>query len=141
MAGTCEEYSFSFTSCEPLKIIFERVQQYHVYTFLIRIFRQGRSQTFQNGRAARGGGSGVSRGADWDSKWRLSIDLCTKCNFIGGASGGQSFCQGGGCPLLLATPLYFEEPSLHPQRKEVGPLLELDAGGVLGLGVLSVNIS
>ena len=53
------------------------------------------------------GGSGVSRGADWDSKWRLSIYLCTKCNFIWG-QGGQSFCQRGSRPPpppSLATPL------------------------------------
>ena len=34
----------------------------------------------------------MSRGADWDSKWQLSIDL--ECNFIWGERGGQSFCQG-----------------------------------------------
>ena len=34
---------------------------------------------------ARGGGSGDERGgADRDSKWRPSIDLCTKCHFIWG---------------------------------------------------------
>ena len=55
----------------------------------------------------RQGGSRVSRGgADWDSKWQLSIDFCTKCNFIWGEEGGQSFCQGGGRPRPpLATPL------------------------------------
>ena len=58
---------------------------------------QGRSQTFQNEGAARGA-QGWARGADWDPKWRLSIDLCTKCYFIGGQEGGQSFCQGGWLP-------------------------------------------
>ena len=71
-------------------------------------FKQGRSQTFQNEGAARGA-EGWAGGADRDSKWRLSIDLCTKCNFIGGAKGGQSFCQRGRSPPCppppLATPL------------------------------------
>ena len=29
-------------------------------------------------------------GADRDSKWWLSIDLCTKCNYIGGGQGAES---------------------------------------------------
>ena len=42
-------------------------------------------------------GSGVSGGggADWDSKWWLSTDLCTKCNFIWGAE----FLPGAVAPL------------------------------------------
>ena len=48
-------------------------------------------------------GSGVSGGgADWDSKWRFSIDLCTKCNFIGGERGAE-FLPGGSCPPGYAT--------------------------------------
>ena len=56
---------------------------------------QGRSQTFQNEGAARGT-EGVIRGVDWDSKWWLSIDLCTKCNFIGG------MCLQFGVPFSFA---------------------------------------
>ena len=41
---------------------------------------QGRSQTFQNEREQ--GGSESFKGADWDWKWRLSVDPCTKCHFI-----------------------------------------------------------
>ena len=62
---------------------------------------QGRSQTFQNEGAARGaeGWAGGLTGSYWDSKWWLSIDLCTNlCNFIWGARGGQSFCQRGRLP-------------------------------------------
>ena len=60
---------------------------------------QGHSQTFQNEGVARGlRGERGGGGADWDSKWQLSIDLCTKCNFIWG-QGGQSFFQGGSHPL------------------------------------------
>ena len=33
-------------------------------------------------------------GADWDSKWWLSIDLCTKCNFIWGREGGRVSARG-----------------------------------------------
>ena len=40
------------------------------------------------------GGPGVSRGDNWDSKWQLSIDLCTKCNFIWGQEGAE-FLPGG----------------------------------------------
>ena len=50
---------------------------------------QGRSQTFQNEGAAR-----AAQRADWDSKWRLTIDLCTKCNFIGGKKGGRVSARG-----------------------------------------------
>ena len=47
---------------------------------------QGRSKTFQNGRGARGAqGRAWEEGTDWDSKWRLTIDFCTKCNFIWGS--------------------------------------------------------
>ena len=50
----------------------------------------------QGGRTSERGG-----GADWDSKLQLSIDFCTKCNFIWGARGGRR-------PLLpLATPLIY----------------------------------
>ena len=46
------------------------------------------------------GGSGVSGGgADWDSKWRLCIDLCTKCYFIGGPEGGRVSARGAVVPL------------------------------------------
>ena len=50
----------------------------------------------------RQGGWGVSRGrgADRDSKWRLSIDLCTKCNFIWGQEGAE-FLPGGRTPLVM----------------------------------------
>ena len=44
------------------------------------------------------GGSRVSRGADWDSKWRLSIDLCAKCNFIWGQEGGRVSAWGRSPP-------------------------------------------
>ena len=44
----------------------------------------------------RGGG-----GADWDSKWRLSIDLCTKCNLIWEAREGAEFVPGAVEPPLL----------------------------------------
>ena len=39
----------------------------------------------------RGGKGGLrgKQGGDWDSKCRLSIDLCTKCNFIWGREGGK----------------------------------------------------
>ena len=49
----------------------------------------------------------VSRGADWDSKWQLSIDLCTECNFICGAKRGGRVSAGGSppAPPPLATPL------------------------------------
>ena len=59
---------------------------------------QGRSQTFQNGGAARG-----AHGADWDSKWQHSIDPCTKCHFIwGGLRGeGLGFWQRGLKPSCL----------------------------------------
>ena len=41
------------------------------------------------------GEQGGERGADRDSKWRLSIDLCTKCNFIGGGGKrGAEFLPG-----------------------------------------------
>ena len=60
---------------------------------------RGCSQTFQNEgrqggpRGERGVGVG---GADWDSKWWLSIDLCTKCNFIwGGKSPGALTLERG----------------------------------------------
>ena len=65
---------------------------------------QGRSQTFQNEGVARGAqGWGWGGGADWDSKWRLSmIDLCTKCNFIWGLGGRVSARgQSPPCPLWL----------------------------------------
>ena len=45
---------------------------------------QERSQIFKM-RGSKGG-SGVG-GGDRDSKWRLSIDLCTKCHFIWGSRG------------------------------------------------------
>ena len=40
----------------------------------------------------------MSRGADWDSKWRLSIDLCTKCNFIWGREGDRVSDRGRSPP-------------------------------------------
>ena len=64
---------------------------------------QGRSQTFQNEGAARG--LRGEQGADWDSKCRLSIDLCTKCNFIWGGEGAEFQPGGGRPPVPLATPL------------------------------------
>ena len=60
--------------------------------------KQGRSQTFQN--------EGAARGADRDSKWRLSIDPCTKFHFIWGAQGGLDFWLGGSSP-----------PPLRPEGK------------------------
>ena len=45
---------------------------------------RGRSKTFQN----EGAEMGASGGWLWDSKWRLSIDPCIRCYFIGGAQGG-----------------------------------------------------
>ena len=70
-----------------------------------------REKSIQSGALARlfkmkgrQGGSGVSRGADWDSKWRLSIDLCTKCNFIWGREGAEFLPGGGRPPPPLATP-------------------------------------
>ena len=58
---------------------------------------QGRSQTFQNEGVSMGA-QGWAGGADWDSKWRLSIDLCTKCNFIWGARGGRVSARGRSPP-------------------------------------------
>ena len=51
-------------------------------------------------RGRQGGLKGEQRGADRDSIWRLSIDLCTKCNFIWGArgGGGRVSARRGGCP-------------------------------------------
>ena len=49
----------------------------------------GRSQTFQNEGWQGRGLRGDSEGADCDSKWRLSMDLCTKCDFIWGQEGGR----------------------------------------------------
>ena len=82
-----------------------------VYMRVSQSSETGHSQTFQNEGAARGAQGGAG-GADWDSKWQLSIDLCTKYNFIWGkrggrvsAPGGQSFCQGAVAPHPLTTPL------------------------------------
>ena len=58
---------------------------------------QGRSQTFQNEGAARGA-QGWAGGLTADSKWWLSIDLSTKCNFIWGGQGGQSSARGAVAP-------------------------------------------
>ena len=41
------------------------------------------------------GGKGGSRKADWDLKWRLSIDPCTNWHFICGAQGGWDSDWGG----------------------------------------------
>ena len=41
-------------------------------------------------RGGKGDSGASGGGADWHSKWRLSIDLCTKCNFIGGWGGRVS---------------------------------------------------
>ena len=60
---------------------------------------QRHSQPFQNEGAARGAQGLAGGGTDWDSKWRLSIDLCTKCNFIWGREGAE-FLPGGGRPPL-----------------------------------------
>ena len=60
---------------------------------------QGRSQTFQNEGAARGAQG--EQGADCDSKWRLSIDLCTKCNFIEGWEGDSVSARGAVAPAPL----------------------------------------
>ena len=43
----------------------------------------------------RQGGLRGEQGADRDSKWRLSIDLCTKCNFIWGGKRGAEFLPEG----------------------------------------------
>ena len=61
------------------------------------------------------GGLRGEQGADWDSKWRLSIDLCTKCNFIWGARGGAEFLPGGQLPPCppLATPLLIQHTSSY----------------------------
>ena len=57
----------------------------------------------QNEGAARGA---RVRGADWDSKWQLTIDLCTKCDFMGGQEGGRVSARGQLPPdPHLATPL------------------------------------
>ena len=69
---------------------------------------RGIARSFQNEGAARGGGLRGERGADWDSKWWLSIDLCKKCNFIGargGKEGGRVSVRGQLPPCPLATPL------------------------------------
>ena len=51
---------------------------------------QGCRQPFQNEGVAR-----RPRGADWDSKWQLPMDPCTKCHFIWGQhEGGQGFRLG-----------------------------------------------
>ena len=73
-----------------------------LWTPKVPVPMQGRSQTFQNEGTARGA-QGWAGGADWDSKWRLSIDLCTKCNFIWGARGAE-FLPGGSCPPHLPPP-------------------------------------
>ena len=60
-------------------------------------------------RGRQGGLRGEQGGADWDSKWWLFIDLCTKCNFIWGARGGAEFLpEGAVAPPAppLATPQY-----------------------------------
>ena len=44
------------------------------------------------------GASEVSRGADRNSKWRLSIDLCTKFHFIWGLKGVAELLTGGSSP-------------------------------------------
>ena len=51
----------------------------------------------------RQGGSGVSGGGGgWrDSKWRLSLDLCTKCNFIWGLEEGRVSVRGRSPPVPL----------------------------------------
>ena len=46
----------------------------------------------------RKGGSGVSGGADWDSKWWLSIILLYKVLFHLGGKRGAEFLPGGSCP-------------------------------------------
>ena len=54
-------------------------------------------------RGRQGGLRGEQRGLlNWDWKWRLSIDLCTKCNFIWGR-GGRVSARGAvaPCPLWL----------------------------------------
>ena len=70
---------------------------------------RGRGGSQQGGLTFRGIDEGAARGAqvgsgvaDQDSKWRLSIDLCTKCRFIWGAQrgggGGLDFWLGGSNP-------------------------------------------
>ena len=48
-------------------------------------------------RGRQGGAHEWAGGADWYSKWWLSMDLCTKCNFIWGQEGGR-VSAGGSCP-------------------------------------------
>ena len=52
---------------------------------------QGRSQPFQKWGGIRG-----VQGVDWDSKWQLSIDPCSKCLFIlgGGLKEGPGLLTG-----------------------------------------------
>ena len=77
---------------------------------------QGRSQTFQNEGAARGA-EGWAGGADRDSKWRLSIDLCIKCNFIWGAE----FLPEGAVAPPPAPPLATPLPGWSPGRESMIP--------------------
>ena len=64
-----------------------------------KMFRFGGVARLFKMRGRQGGLRGERGEADRDSKWRLSIDLCTKCNFIWGARGGAEFLtRGGGCP-------------------------------------------
>ena len=42
----------------------------------------------------RQGGLRDEQGADWESKWRLSIDICTKCNISSGGEGGRVSARG-----------------------------------------------
>ena len=56
-----------------------------VHLGLVIFLTRGVARLFK--MRGRQGGSGLrGGGADWDSKWQLSIDLCTKCNFISGAT-------------------------------------------------------
>ena len=54
-----------------------------IYKLLSEMNRECSHWTFQK-RGGKGGG-GRSGKADWDSKWGLSIDPCTKCHFMGGS--------------------------------------------------------
>ena len=92
--------------CSPL-LIFAKIKCRGV----ARLFKM-------RGRQGELRGKGGER-PDRDSKWRLSIDLCTKCNFIWGAREEQSFCQRGSHPPPpLATPLT-KCTKFHSQNKDI----------------------
>ena len=97
---------FQFSSPTPLKTNyfdplnmlnssgnnFER----NTVTVTLSYYSRGVASLFKITRGGKGGGaSEMSRGADRNSKWRLSIDLCTKFHFIWGLKGVAGLLTGG----------------------------------------------